>query len=123
MSAILGRRVIAGLAGRIRATKYNNKPTESQGKTFASKKEARRYDQLLLLEKNGEVRGIKCQQEYRLEVNGHLVCKYRADFTYEELRRHEWHFVVEDVKGFQTAVYRLKKKLMVAVFDIEVRET
>lgn len=106
-----------------RYSKFKNTPTEVAGKRFASKREGTRYEQLLLLERNGEVRAIRCQVEYRLSVHGMLVCKYRADFVYEEMRNSEWREVVEDVKGYRTPVYRLKKKLMQACYGIEIRET
>lgn len=120
-------RVISFGMGRNITPKYRNKPTEVDGIKFPSKKEANRWKQLQLLEKNGEVRNIRRQVEYRLEVAGRLICKYRADFVYEELRSEVkvggvWLEVVEDVKGFSTPIYVLKKKLMRACLGIEIRE-
>ena len=102
--------------------KYRNKPTIVDGIRFASKKEAARWQQLLLLERNGEVRNIQLQVEYRLEIAGKLICKYRADFVYDLKTRGEWERQVEDVKGVRTPVYGLKKKLMRALLGIEIRE-
>jgi hypothetical protein len=58
------------------------------------------------------------QPRYRLEVCGVHVCDYVADFRYEE----GGATVVEDAKGFKTAAYKLKKKLMKAIHNIEIRE-
>lgn len=122
MSAIIGRRIIAGPAGTINS-KFRNKPTVVGDRTFASKREATRYQQLLLLERNGELRSLRCQVVYKLEVAGIHICKYRADFVYEELRNGVWSEITEDVKGYRTPEYKLKKKLMLACFGIDVRET
>jgi hypothetical protein len=130
MSAVLARRVIRGHATgdveppRLRLVrKYRNKPTVSAGIKFDSKKEAQRHQQLLLLERNGELRNLRLQVSYNLVVEGKLIAKYRADFVYEELRKGVWLPVVEDVKGVRTPVYRLKKILLRAIYGIEIRET
>lgn len=104
-------------------SKYRAKPIEIDGHRFPSQKEGARYRQLKLLEANGEVRNLRLQVEYRMEVAGVLICKYRADFVYEELRKGEWISVCEDVKGYRTPEYRLKRKLMKACHGIEIRET
>jgi hypothetical protein len=72
---------------------------------------------------NGELRDIRLQVSYRLEFNGVLICRYHADFVYEERTKGAWAEVVEDVKGFKTPAYKLKKKLMRACHNIEIRET
>lgn len=116
-----------GSSGRVvqfpSTPKYRNKKCEADGFSFDSKKERDRYLQLKLRERAGAVRGIQLQVEYRLEVLGVLICKYRADFTYEELESPNWIAVVEDVKGFKTPTYKLKKKLMKACHGIVIRET
>jgi hypothetical protein len=48
---------------------------------------------------------------------------YRADFTYYELEGGEWFYVVEDSKGHKTEIYENKKRLMKAIYGIEIRET
>lgn len=120
-----GRVVRFGSTGRqVRfGPKYGNKKAEADGIKFDSRKERDRYLALKLLEKNGEVRNIRTQQTYRLVVAGLLICKYRADFVYEERRGDKWSEITEDVKGFKTPAYKLKKKLMKACTGIEVRET
>lgn len=128
MSVVIpqGARLVRGYAGQEvgRPKKFNNQPTMRGSIRFDSKREAARYDQLCLLEKNGELRDLKLQVSYPLKVNGELVCRYRADFVYSlRNRAGGWDEVVEDVKGYQTPAYRLKKKLMKACHGIVVRET
>jgi hypothetical protein len=106
-----------------RASKFGNKKTEVDGVKFDSVKEAERWRQLCLLLKADRIRNLERQVTYRLEVAGVLICKYRADFVYDELIHGEWERVTEDVKGYATDLYRLKKKLMRAIHRIEVRET
>ena len=86
---------------------------------FDSRKEYRRFGELKALEAAGEIRGLQRQPEFRMTVNGKHVCDYRADFAYFEGQVR----VIEDVKGFQTAEFKLKKKLMSALYNIDVRIT
>lgn len=93
--------------------KYKNKKVELDGKTFDSRLEARRYQELKLLEQAGEIHSLCCQPEFVLqEPFKHGKSKFReiryiADFLYIEDGRK----VVEDVKGMRTDVYMLKKKM------------
>lgn len=98
-------------------------PTAVDGQRFPSKREAERYRQLLLLAKADRIRGLELQVRYELKVRGRKVCEYRADFVYEEYENRIWARVVEDCKGFRTPEYKLKKKLMKACLDIDLRET
>ena len=102
--------------------KYRNKRTEVDGLVFASQKEALRYQELKLLERAGEIFNLMWQRPFQIEVNGVKICKYVADFTYSE--KGGW-YVTEDIKSDVTRklpAYRLKKKLMLAVHGIEIRE-
>ena len=106
-------------------SKYNAKRTTVHGTTFASQREAKRYCELLLLEKAGEIQHLELQPVYPIEVRGALICRYVADFRYREkpLRTgSSGQVVVEDVKGMKTPVYRLKKKLIAALYGIQIRE-
>jgi hypothetical protein len=109
-----------------RYRKYGNTKTEVDGIKFDSKKEANRWSELKLLAMAGKIRNLKRQVPIRCEVNGVLVCKYIADFTYDEECNAGfmayWGFVVEDAKGFKTEVYKLKKKLVEACHGFEIRE-
>lgn len=100
--------------------KYGAISVKVDGHFFPSTAEARRYGELKLLEKAGKIRGLRLQPQFPLFVNDHLICSYRGDFQFEEAP--EWKLIVEDVKGFKTAVYRLKKALLKATQGIEIRE-
>ena len=104
------------------ATKYHNRKTTYQGIQFDSEKEKNRYQELRLLERAGLIRGLELQPRYDLRVNGHKLGFYRGDFRYEEVATGET--VLEDVKSpvTRTAVYRLKKKLVKALYDVEIVE-
>ena len=101
--------------------KYRNVPTEVEGILFQSMHEARRYQDLRLLERAGQISGLETQPKYIISVNGVRICSYSADFRYVE----NGQVVVEDAKsgGTRTPQYRLKVKLMKAVHGITIRET
>jgi hypothetical protein len=101
--------------------KYHAIKTVVDGQTFHSKKEANRYQELKLLEKAGEIRFLETQVSYTIRVNGMHICNYICDFRYTIPG--QYPVCVEDVKGVLTPVYRLKKKLMLAVHGIEIIET
>lgn len=119
---------MAGSVGRIvrfgtRKGKYNNQATIVKGERFDSRREAKRYQDLQLLQAKNLIRNLKRQVEFKLEVAGQLITRYRADFVYEEYARGQWSRVVEDSKGMLTPIYRLKRKLMRAIHGVEIRET
>ena len=102
----------------MRRRKYGNKKTEVDGIVFDSQKEANRYCELKLLEHQGVIADLELQPKYELCVGGVKVCDYKADFRYMNSSGGR---TVEDVKGGEatkTPVYRLKKKLMLAVHGI-----
>ena len=103
---------------RLKANKYRAVKTKVDGLTFDSKAEAKRYGELLLLRSAGEIFALAVHPKYELTVNGVKVGTYVADFAYMASDR----LIVEDVKGVKTAVYRLKKKLMKAIHNIEITE-
>jgi len=100
-------------------SKYKNVKTVVDGVRFDSKKEAKQDAELVLREQAGEIRSLERQVNYPLIVNGERLGAYRADWTYWEGER----FVVRDAKGYHTPVYRLKKKLMKALYDVEILES
>lgn len=117
-------------------SKYHSKKTVVDGIVFDSLKEARRYGVLKALEKTGEISGLRRQVEFLLipeqrepdtvGVRGGVhkgkvierKCCYVADFVY--LRDNE--LVVEDSKGIRTHDYVIKRKLMLHIHGIRVRE-
>lgn len=117
-----------------RRNKYGNKKAEFDGIKFASKKEARRYGELLLLRNAGHIAALKLQPKFIFTITaarrGSLVTQalaydsgryvtYIADFSYIDKHGVE---VVEDVKGVKTREYKIKKALMWVVNGIEVKE-
>lgn len=109
----------AALKEPIKKRKYGNEPTVVEGITFHSKREASRYGELRVLERARVITGLDMQVKYPLVVNGVLIANYYADFTYSE----NGQFIVEDSKGFRTKEYRLKKKLVKAIWGYDIRET
>ena len=108
-------------------SKFKNVRTITEdGIKHPSAKQAKRWDALRILEKAGRIRNLKREQTFKLDIGGIKVCDYRADHVYEEythtLDGPKWVSVVEDVKGFRTDIYRLKRKLMQAVHGITIRE-
>lgn len=105
--------------------KYHNKKITRDGMTFDSIKEYRRYCELRLLEKAGAITDLKRQVKYELipsqRVGGKVVersCTYVADFVYKQ----NGETVVEDTKGFKTKDYIIKRKLMLYIHKIKIKE-
>ena len=97
----------------MRGHKYRaQRTTCNAGHSHPSKAEAKRCDELHLLERAGEIRMLEREPSYPVHINGVKVFTYRADFRYFEGQRQ----VVEDVKGMLTPVYRLKKKCVEAYY-------
>ena len=103
-------------------SKYHNRKYRG----FDSVKEAKRYSELLLLQKAGKISGLSRQVSFELipaqYQDGKCIersCKYVADFTYWE----DGRFIVEDCKGFKTDTYVIKRKLMLWRQKIRIRET
>ena len=91
--------------------KYHNQKTTIDGIVFDSKKEAKRYTVLRSLQEGGYIRGLELQVPFELvpKGNGERAVKYIADFTYYDIEKQV--SIVEDVKGYKTDVYKLKRKL------------
>lgn len=102
-----------------RRNKYGNTKVLIDGITFQSKKEGNRYIDLKLLQDCGEISELVLQKPYKLIINDFLICTYKADFVYKEK---DGTTVVEDAKGMKTQVYKLKKKLMKAIHNIDIVE-
>lgn len=99
----------------MKGNKFRAKKAHIDGITFDSQMEGRRYLELKILLQAGEISHLEMQPEYRCEINGKLVCKYRADFRYFGPNGR----TVEDVKSkymAKNAVYRIKKKLVEALY-------
>jgi hypothetical protein len=101
-------------------SKMHNIRTSIDGFNFDSLSEARRYGELKLEEIAGHITDLDVHTRFCLDVNGVHICDYEADFTYSRRRQ----FIVEDVKSSPsvTRLYRVKKKLMLAVLGIKIQE-
>lgn len=106
-------------------SKYRAIKTTVDGITFASKAEAKRYQELKALCLAGHILNLKCQPVFVLAdavtINGRRrpSIRYVADFSYYTP---DMDFVVEDVKGMLTPVYRLKRHLMKSQLGIDIVE-
>ena len=135
-------------------SKYRNIPAERSEESanirFASQKEARRYDELMLMLKAGKIRDLKLQPQFTLQEayttpDGKRIraIRYNADFSYVTMEMRQTvargdlgtiplgkpfeysELVVEDTKGgkaTQTPLYKMKKKMMQDKYGITIRE-
>ena len=122
-------------------SKYHSKKVTIGDEVFDSKKEAKRYQELLLLERAGEISNLQRQVKYVLipaqkepsnkvytrgKNKGYCKpgkvlereCSYVADFVYTE----DGKTIVEDTKGFRTKEYIIKRKLMLYMHGIRIKE-
>ena len=92
--------------------KYKNIITEYQGMKFHSKKEAKRYGDLLLLQKMNYIKDLEVQPKIPLIVNNKTIGNYIGDFRYFDNKSKKT--IIEDVKSKATItpLYRLKKKIL-----------
>lgn len=117
--------------------KYHNKKVVIDGEIFDSKKEARRFTELLLMQRAGEISNLQRQVKYLLIpaqrepntvgkrggiIKGKLIereVSYIADFVYIDKAGQT---VVEDTKGMKTKEYIIKRKLMLYLHNIRIKE-
>ena len=128
---------------RHQQTKYHNKKVVVDGIEFDSQKEGHRYKELRLMQRAGKINQLRLQVPFELIPNQYETVtvqlntktkqvqklverkvEYVADFVYNDLQKGET--VVEDVKGYRMggayAVFLIKKKLMLQVYGIKVKE-
>ena len=99
-----------------KANKYNNVKCEWRGEKFDSKRELERHLVLLDMQKRGEIKNLKRQPRFKLEVNGQLICTYVGDWRYDDNSIGFLFDTVEDAKGFKTPEFKLKWKLCKALY-------
>lgn len=100
---------------------------------FDSKKEAKRFEELKLMESAGQITDLQTQVKYVLipsqRIDGKVIereCSYKADFVYKR----DGEVIVEDVKPYDkkrgkfltTPEYKIKRKLMLFIHNIRVKE-
>lgn len=105
--------------------KFGAVPTVVDGVRFHSKAEARRYGELKLLQKAGEIRDLTLQPRFPLhagDLDRTVVGDYVADFGYERLRENKAsERITEDVKGMDTPLSRWKRRHVKAEYGIDIR--
>ena len=123
----------------MKTNKYKSMKCYLDGIEFDSRREARRYQELLLLQRAGVIQDLRLQEKFvlipsqyesyerygakgqELKLGQRLVekeCSYIADFVYEQ----DGKTVVEDTKGFKTKDYIIKRKLMLWIHGIRIKE-
>ena len=102
-----------------KGNKYRAKKTTIDGIKFDSLKEAKRYSTLKLMEEQELIFNLALQVAFPISINGKHICKYMADFTYYNDKKEH---IVEDVKGYKTQIYKLKKKMVEAYYNIKINE-
>lgn len=118
----------------MRRSKYGSRKIVVDGITFSSKREAARYQELKLLERDGIIHYLQMQVKFVLipaqyetpdsptkSARGKCLereCSYIADFIYFQNKK----IVVEDAKGFRTEAYKIKRKLMLERYGIKIKE-
>ena len=120
------RRAAMGLDGQPNRSRYGVVSKERRtvdNQIFASAKEARRYAELCLLERAGDITDLEIQPVFPVAIAGKPFCRYTADFSY---RDRDGRFVVEDVKSkngtSKDPAYRLRKKAAELAYSITVTE-
>lgn len=103
--------------------KYGNTRTEYSGRVFASKLEANHARDLDLMRhaQNPKQKVVAVQEQYRMpiKVNGVLICTYVCDFY---VSFSDGHKELHETKGFKTKEYKLKKKLVEAIYGEKIIE-
>lgn len=101
--------------------KFNNRRIKTEDGWFDSQAELRRWNELKLLERAGEITDLQRQVDFPLIPAGAglRAIVYRADFVYIERGER----VVEDKKGYRDRVYKLKRRLMLWLHKVTIRET
>jgi hypothetical protein len=102
-------------------SKYNNKRTWTEDGWFDSQRELKRWGELKLLERAGQITNLRRQVDFDLIPASVGLRKiiYRADFVYDMDGKH----IVEDSKGFRDRTYKLKRRLMLWLHNVVILET
>ena len=134
MRDLYAKKILGGMPKEMptpekKAAKYQNQRAERGRVHFDSQKEARRYDELLLMLRAGEIRDLRLQPQFTIQESyvtetGERVraIRYTADFSY--IREVSGEKIVEDVKSgpTRTKEYLRNRKLIRSIYGIDVRE-
>lgn len=124
----------------MKRSKYGSRKIIYNGMTFDSRKEFKRWIELLDMESSGEIQNLQRQVKFVLIpaqrepdsigkrggiIRGKVIereCAYIADFAYIIPDGNKKYLVVEDTKGVRTTDYIIKRKLMLWVHGIQIKE-
>lgn len=95
--------------------KFKARRTNVDGIKFSSKKEANRYNILKLLQKSGDILFFLRQVPFHLPGGVKYVCDFLIFWA-------NGIVTIEDVKGFKTEIYKAKKKMVEALYPVEISE-
>ena len=99
-------------------SKYHARRVKEDNKTFDSKAEHRRYCELKLLEKVGKIMDLSVHPSFPIFIDKIKICNVIFDFEYIELSSKLK--VLEDVKGVDLPMSRIKRKLFTAKYPDRV---
>ena len=119
MTINLSRQEAKALLAKPKRSKYGATKTMVDGLLFDSKREAAYYSELKIREKAGEVTGVEMQRPFALlGSNGMLMATFKADFCFWDNTAGRFRCI--DVKGFDTPVGKLTRKMMKGLLGIDV---
>lgn len=95
--------------------KFKARRTNVDGIKFSSKKEANRYNILKLLQKSGDILFFLRQVPFHLPGGVKYICDFLIFWANGDV-------TIEDVKGFKTEIYKAKKKMVEALYPVEISE-
>jgi hypothetical protein len=111
-------------------SKYHNQQITVDGEKRDSLQESNRLEELKILQRLGEIKDLQTQVPFTLipsqkgENRNERPVKYIADFVYQERQPNgTWKQIVEDTKGYKTKDYTIKRKLMLFIHGISIKET
>ncbi len=99
-------------------SKYGNNITIVDNISFMSRKEASRYLDLKRLLQHKQISNLELQPSYPIVIKGKRICKVILDFRYIDNSSHQ--IIIEDVKGHDTQISKLKRKIVEAEYGIKV---
>ena len=107
-----------------RKHKFNAIGERYDGHYFQSKAELARYIQLQKMQADGIIADLEIQVRYPVVINNKKICTYLADFRYKVIDElgNTLRVCVEDVKGWKTDIYAIKKKLVEAIHNVTLCE-
>jgi hypothetical protein len=105
---------------RLRRNKHGAVGVREDGIFFPSKGEHRRYQELKLMEKAGDIEEIVVHPRYPIVFKGWKICDVVLDFQYLVLKDDGWKTIYEDFKGYQTGESKLRHKLFEAFYNEKI---